>query len=210
MFIRNCLTKRSELTVLEPGEKIRDALAKMSSHLSLPCIGENDQFLGLASKRTIFEAFQYAHSNGSTYESFCEEAIGTCLDTTVKTLSMDDSFEDTIDIIVRYPFVPIVEGDKFVGIVKRSDVNHALSVAFATGVESHRLLIGTIEAEGAFHTLFSITHRLGVPVITAVPFDAEDHALNRRIILKTAKTTKLKTLIDQLERAGFLVIEVKP
>lgn len=209
MFIRNCLTKRSDLTVVHPEDRIGDVLQHMTGHLSLPCVDSEDKFLGLVSKRTIFESFQTAHDNNVSYDDFCNQSVAPCIDNTVATLTSEDSFEDTIDIIVRYPFVPIVENNKLVGIVKRGDVNQALAIAFATGVDSHRLVIGSIEVEGALHRLFTITHRLGIPVITAVPFDAGTNPLNRRLIVKVARTNKLQTLVDQLERGGFLVIEVK-
>lgn len=209
MFIRNCLTKRSDLTVIHPGNTVQEVLERMAGHLSLPCVDADNRFLGIVSKRTIFEAFQTAHMSGVDFTAFCERTIDPCIDASVATLTSDDSFEDTIDIIVRHPFVPVVENSKLVGIVKRGDINQALAVAFATGVDSHRLLIGAAEVEGALHRLFTITHRLNIPVITAVPFDAGTNHLNRRLIVKVARTNKLETLVDQLERAGFLVIEVK-
>lgn len=207
MFIRNCLTSLKDLVVVHPEDTIHDVLTKMAGHLSLPCAEPNGAFLGIVSKRTVFEGFQ-AVSNECSYEEFLQQPVEHCIDRSIATLTLNAHFEETIEVIIRHPFVPVVEGDQLIGIVKRGDVHRALSIAFATNVEAHRLLLGLPEVEGVLHRLFSTTHRLGINVITAVPFDAEKPALNRRLILKVTKTDKLSELVDQLEKSGFLIIDV--
>lgn len=206
MFIRNCLTERKHLTVVYPTDTIRQVLEKMDGLLSLPCVTEEDSFLGLISKRTIFEAFQTASSEGVNYQDFLSLPASDCMNASCTPLHLDAYFEETIEIITQHPFVPIVESGKLLGIVKRSDIQHALSVAFATNVESDRLVLGLAEMEGALERLFNVTHRLSLNVITAVPFDAGRHPLNRRLILKVEKSSKFEALKEQLERAGFLII----
>jgi predicted transcriptional regulator len=207
LFIRNCLTSLKELHVAYPQDSIQEVLAKMDGHLSLPCIERDGTFLGIVSKRTIFESFQ-AVSEKTSYADFLQFAVERCIDDSISTLHENANFEQTIEVIIRHPFVPILDGNQLIGIVKRGDVNKALSVAFATNVPSDRILLGLPEVEGVLQRLFTTTHRLGINVITAVPFDAEVPALNRRLILKVSKTDKLQELVDNLEKAGFLIIEV--
>lgn len=209
MFIRNAITDPSRLTVLSENETVESVLARMKGHLSLPCLAADGTFLGMVSKRTIFERFQVVFQDGVTYPAFLEQQIQSCVDTSVPTLTRDSFFEDTLSIITRHPFVPIVENNQLMGIVKRSDVNNALSIAFATHVPTQRILLGMAEVEGALQRLFNITHRLGVNVVTAVPFDARRDALNRRMILKVSPTPKFDELCEQLERAGYLLLAVK-
>jgi CBS domain-containing protein len=208
LFIRNCLTDFRHLTVVYPSETIANVLKKMEGHLSLPCIAEDHTFIGMVSKRTIFEGFQAAYEASQSYESYLGTSVASRIETSIVSLTQDSLFEETIEIITRHPFVPIVENGKLIGIVKRSDIQHALSVVFATSIESDRLLLGVAEVEGAFERLFNITHKLGLNVVTCVPFDASKNPLNRRVILKVAKSAKLKVLIEFLERAGFLVVSV--
>lgn len=210
MFIRNCLTPRKDLKVVHPQETIQNVLSQMEQHLSLPCVAEDDQFIGLVSKRTIFDAFRAAHAAGQNWDAFITSPVDNCVDRSVVSLPLDAPFEATLEIIIRHPFVPIVESGVLLGIVKRGDIQRALAVAFATDQQAHRLLLGMAEVEGALYRLFNITHRLGLNIVTAVPFDAGDHSLNRRLILKVSRTEHLATLVDQLEKAGFLVIEVTP
>jgi len=206
LFIRNCLTERKSLTVVYPTDSISEVLDKMAGLLSLPCVLRDDTFLGLVSKRTIFEAFQTAAKLGMDYTAFLTQTADSCINTDCTPLALDAYFEETIDIITRHPFVPIVENGKLIGIVKRSDVQNALSIAFATRVSADRLVLGIAEMEGALERLFNITHRLNLNVITAVPFDAGSNPLNRRLILKVDKSNKFTVLKEQLERAGFLII----
>lgn len=210
MLIRNCLTDRKYLTVVFPSDTIKEVLEKMEGHLSLPCVDEGDRFLGIISKRTIFESFQRGTKEGESYEDFLRTPARDSVDPTVATLSLNDPFERTVDIIIRHPFVAIVDDGVLLGIVKRGDVNQVLSVAFANNIESQRLLLGTAEVEGALQRLFTVTHRLEINVITAIPFDAGTNVLNRRILLKVTKTNRFGQLVQQLEKAGFLVVESTP
>jgi CBS domain-containing protein len=209
MFIRNAITDLIKLSVVSENDSVEAVLAGMQGHLSLPCLTVDGTFLGMVSKRTIFERFQVVLEEGTTYPEFLKQQIQPCVDTSVPTLTRDSFFEDTLSIITRYPFVPIVENNELIGIVKRSDVNQALSIAFATNVPTQRILVGMAEVEGALQRLFSITHRLGVNVVTAVPFDARRDALNRRVILKVSPTPKFDELCDDLQRAGYMLLDVK-
>ncbi|QQE80753.1 HPP family protein [Alicyclobacillus sp. SO9] len=207
MFIKNYMTDKSELTVVRPTDSVQSVLQRMEGHLSVPCADDDNKFVGIVSKRTIFEAFEESFDSGITYESFLTQAIKPAVDTTIPALSVSNYFEHTIDVIIRYPFVPVVDGNQFLGIVKRGDINRALEIAFATNVESQRLLLGMAEIEGALHQLFRVTHRLGINVITAIPFDAGPNMLNRRLILRIEPTQNLHTLIADLEKAGFYVVD---
>lgn len=208
MFIRNAITDTSKLTVVHQTETVEAVLSKLEGHLSLPCVADNGTFSGMVSKRTIFEHFLQVSEQGTTYAEFLQHVVDPCIDTSVPTLTRDSFFEDTLTIITRHPFVPIVENKKLIGIVKRSDINNALSIAFATNIPTQRILLGMAEVEGALQRLFTITHRLGVNVVTAVPFDARREALNRRMILKVTPTPKFDELCEQLERAGYMLLEV--
>lgn len=209
MFIQNALTDVSKLTVVRPSDTIGDVLNQMTNHLSLPCVEEDGRFFGMISKRTMFDQFQKAFDDGKTFPEFLTEEIRDCIDTGVTTLTLNSPFEATLDVIIRYPFVPVVEDGRLIGIVKRSDVNHALEIAFATQVKTQRILLGMAEVEGALQRLFTITHRLGVNVVTAVTFDARPDALNRRLILKVTPTPKFEELCTQLERAGYSLLSVQ-
>jgi len=208
LFIRNCLTPTSQLTVATTTDTVHDALEKMKFLLSVPCIDENGNFVGIVSKRTIFDALRPALETGITYEEFLKQPITPCIDSTIQPLELSNYFEETLSVIIRHPFVPIVEGKKLLGIVKRGDIHDSLDIVFGTDMESDRLLLGIAEVEGALYRLFSVTHRLGVNVITAVPFDAGEKALNRRVILRVEKSPKLDELVTQLERSGFYVISI--
>jgi predicted transcriptional regulator len=208
LFIRNCLTDIKHLTVVHPNDSVQTVLDQMADHLSLPVTEPDATFVGIVSKRTIFDVFREEAKRGVSFAEFCTRPVGPCVNTSITSLSLNSHFEETIDIIIRHPFVPIVESGKLIGIVKRGDVNRALSVAFATNVEAHRLLLGLADVEGALYQVFSVTHRLGINVITAVTFDADEHPLNRRMILKVEKSSNLDELVQHLERAGFMIIEV--
>lgn len=206
LFIKNCLTPVHELTLVYETDSVEAALTKMGSNLSLPCVDDAGNFAGIVSKRSIFESFEKGFPD-INFTAFLEHPVAHSIVRDAHTLTVKDHFEDTIEIITRIPFVPIVQDGKLIGIVKRSDIQNALSVAFATRVDADRLLLGVPEVEGTFERMFNMTHRLGLSVVTCIPFDAGEN-LNRRVILKVTKSDKLPQLVTQLERAGILVLEV--
>lgn len=210
MFIRNALTVAKQLTVVQEADTIEVVLNRMASHLSLPCLDADGRFVGMISKRTIFDGLLRSYQDGLSYEDFLKSPVSSCVDRSVPTLTLDSYFEDTIEIVIRYPFVPIVQDGTLIGIVKRSDVHRALSIAFATNnVPTQRLLLGMADVEGALQRIFSITHRLGINVVSAVTFDARRDALNRRMILKVSPTPQFKELCAQLEKSGFYLLTVE-
>jgi len=207
MFIRNCISDIRDLVTLKNTDSIGNALKIMEDNnlKSVPVIDENGRFEGILSKEGLFELFERGF-NG-TYEDLRKEVITEAI-SRIQPLSLDSKFEETLPIIVRYPFVPIIDEKQILlGIVKRKEITGALESSFGVGVSGIRILIGTAEMEGRLEKILEITHGLHLNVVTAIAFDAQDK-FNRRVLLKIEHTEDKGELVERLVKNGFKILTI--
>ncbi len=129
----------------------------------------------------------------------------------IQTLHLDSDFEETLPLVIRHPFVPIVDkkDSTLIGIVKISDIESAMAVAMGYGVKGIRILLGVVT-----DTPYTLEHLLEtlkpyqVNIISVTTFDA-GKAAARRILLKLAPTPKVKAIREKLNRRGFRTLSVK-
>ncbi len=207
MFIRNCLTERKELVILRKKDTIGHAIEELQKYQlkSLPVTDDEDKFIGILSKEGLFELIEQGVIKNleELKKQSIEEAISF-----ISPLKLSNRFEETLPIIVRYPFVPIVD-DKgtLLGIVKRQEITNALESSFGVGVSGVRLLLGTAEIEGRLNKIVNLSHDMHVNIITAVTFDAGEK-FNRRILLKIEHTEQQEKFIQRLEKNGFTILTI--
>ncbi len=211
MFIKNCLTPKSKLALLTPNTTIGEALARMKSvkAFSLPMVDKDDNFAGLISKRSMFEYLEN-HPNQFTFAEFMDQPVSIVLDESAKLFVDIDSghFEDLLPVIVRYPFVPIVEyGSKFIGIVKRSEIENALESSFGRHIPGIRIMLAVDDSEGTLLNISQIIYKHGVKIIATIAFEAGESFV-RRIMLKLDENDRMGDIIHELEVHGYRVLEV--
>lgn len=208
MFIKNCLTPLEDLVVLRENTTIDAAMKTMKEHklLSVPVVNGMNVFSGLLSKNNLFSLWENGEYKGD-WEGFEKLTIDKAVQI-IPTLKMDDVFENTFPIIVRFPFVPIVDEDnKFLGIVKRSNVSQSLQSAFGMNVPGIRILLGMVETDGQLDKIIDITRQMDIPIITSITFDAGDTYL-RRVLLKVPISANKDKLINELDSHGFRILTV--
>ncbi|WP_339062182.1 CBS domain-containing protein [Tepidibacillus marianensis] len=207
MFIRNCITSMENLVIIKETDSIGYTLRVLKENelKSAPVLNSEGKFIGIISKETLFEKVE--KNPNMSFVIYKENRV-TDVVVPIQTLQIDSRFEETLPLIIRYPFVPIVdEKQMFIGIVKRKSITQTLEAAFGVGVLGLRLLIGTPELEGRLERILDIAHQLHLNVITAMAFDAGE-TLTRRILLKVEPTDQKNELIRRLERNGFKVLTI--
>lgn len=207
MFIQNCLTPTQELLLMRSNQTVAEALATFESHQleSVPVIDGDGHFMGICSYTTIMKALLAGGKELSTASTM---QVGGCLDKSVGTLTMEDIFESTLPIIVRYPFVPIVD-DKgvFLGIVKRGDIELALETMFALRVPGIRFLLASLEIKGELQRVIETVTDHKHNVLAALSFDAGDRYA-RRIMIKIDEADDTEAIAKEFEQKGFRVLSV--
>lgn len=211
MFIKNCMTPKRDLTLLTPQTTIGEALASMKkvTALSLPVVDSDGNFAGLISKRTMFEYLEN-HPDQFSFSEFLTQPIEICVDESAKLFVDIESghFEDLLPIIVRYPFVPIVEnGSKFIGIVKRSNIERALESSFGSHIPGIRIMMAVDDAEGTLLNISQIIYKNGVKIVASIAFEAGESFV-RRIMMKLDYNDRMEDILKELESHGYRVLEV--
>ncbi len=211
MFIKNCLTQKRDLELLSPTTTIGESLARMKAvkAFSLPVVDSDGNFTGLLSKQSMFEYLEN-HPNDFTFAEFLEQPLSICVDTSAKMFVDIDNghFEDLLPIIVRYPFVPIVENStKFVGIVKRSEIEKALEASFGLHVPGIRLLLAVDDTEGTLLNISQIIYKHGVKIVASIAFEAGESFV-RRIMMKIDENDRMDKIVEEIEAHGYRVLEV--
>ncbi|WP_368505911.1 CBS domain-containing protein [Alkalihalophilus sp. As8PL] len=210
MFIRNCLTPKKELTLLSSPMTIKDALATMKgSHYSLPVINDEGSYLGILSKRSILEYLETQDEQTTLLELY-QHAISNCIDVSAnESVDLHSShFEDCLPIIVRYPFVPVLDNGEFVGIVKRSFIERTLEDCFGVGVEGTRILLGVHNQSGTLHSITKILQKYDINIISDIAFESDSSYL-RRILIKIEKSPHLNKVTADIEKHGYRILEIE-
>lgn len=211
MFIKNCLTPIRELTLLKSGSLIGEALDRMKevNVFSLPVVDQEGNFIGILSKQSMFDYLE-KNADQLSFSEFRNKPINECIDESAK-LFVDiekGHFEDLLPIIVRHPFVPIVEeGKQFIGIVKRSAIQRALESSFGLHVPGVRLMIAVDDTEGTLLGISQIIYKHDVNIIASVAFEAGDSFV-RRIMMKLEKNEVMDKILRELDAHGYRVLEV--
>lgn len=206
MFLKECLTPLSSISTVYPSDKISRALELMKEKnlYSIPVMDHDGSFYGALSKRSLFELFEKGIFRGS-YQDFIELPLAEGVDRTIPKLTAENLYEDALPIIVRYPFVPIVDQDeKFVGIIKRKDMELVLESAFGMGVKGTRMILTHYEGKGLLKEIMSILSAHNANVISCVSFDSEHHGV-RRILTKYISDDRSDVIRKELEQRGFVI-----
>lgn len=206
MFLKECLTPLSSISTVYPSDKISKALELMKEKnlYSIPVMDHDGSFYGALSKRSLFELFEKGIFRGS-YQDFIELPLAEGVDRTIPKLTAENLYEDALPIIVRYPFVPIVDQDeKFVGIIKRKDMELVLESAFGMGVKGTRMILTHYEGKGLLKEIMSILSAHNANVISCVSFDSEHHGV-RRILTKYISDDRSDVIRKELEQRGFVI-----
>lgn len=206
MFIKNCLTPCERILTVTPDVHLEQVIETLQAHQlhTIPVVDRLNRFLGITG---------YQHMMKAILDNRCSLKEGTVADALepIRPLTLHSNFEETFPVIVRHPFVPIVDEDRmtFLGIVKISDIENALSSAFGTSIPGIRLLLGVvIDMPHQLEHVVDAIKPFDVNIITITTFDAGDPAA-RRILLKIEPTPHLSAIQQRLVNKGLRVLSVK-
>jgi CBS domain-containing protein len=205
------LNTKKDLILLNPEMTIGKALDILGqSHYSLPVLSKDgSSFLGILSKHSILEYYELQPLS-TPLEELHKHPIFDCVEKTTSAEYVDlrkSHFEDCLPIIVRYPFVPVLNGNKFVGIIKRSIVEKTLDSCFGTNVKGIRILFGVHNQVGTLLGVSKIMTKYNVNIISDIGFEADSKYL-RRLLIKIEQTPKLTKILEDLNKHGYRILEV--
>lgn len=207
MFIRNCLTPKDEIITVTPETEAPELVRILSEKglESIPVVDENGYFLGITGYGHLLKS-ALERSDGDWSRLKVKDALHT-----MDPLTINHDFEETLPVIVRHPFVPVVseDGFTFLGIVKISDIEAVLADTYGHALPGIRFLLAVVlDIPHELEQILDAVRAFDVNIISVVTFDAGDAAA-RRILLKVSPTPHGETIRQHLEEKGFRVLSMK-
>ncbi|MDP6720064.1 MAG: CBS domain-containing protein [Pirellulaceae bacterium] len=116
LLVKRVMT--TNVVTIRPEATVDDACAMLLRHhiSGLPVVDCDDRLVGIVSERDLLELFS---------DSKCQShLISDYMQRNVVTVTEDDQLIDLVDLFVRQRFrrIPVVCGDKLVGIISRRDL----------------------------------------------------------------------------------------
>ncbi|MGO9599845.1 MAG: CBS domain-containing protein [Isosphaeraceae bacterium] len=112
--------KGSELFTIDPEATVQEAIAKMVQKNigSLPVVDHDGRLIGLFAERDVLRTF---HNRGDVCNRL---SISHVMTTNPLTCRSDDNVNDIMGQMTekRAPKIPVVDGDKLVGIISVGDI----------------------------------------------------------------------------------------
>lgn len=206
MFIRKAMLKRENLTLLQGEMTVKEALDVIEGKgfLSLPVI-EDSKFIGTIS---IYDIYRKYYRNREVREAFLNTKIKDFVKTDYKTLSSNEPIENAALIFTQkdYPFVPVVDDDRFEGIITQKAIFNSYSDLFLKSNVGTRVTIQAYEMKGVLSKLTRTITEQGANILSLVVNDVETAMNIREIVVKFDGAEKTKVL-NSLTKAGFKIQE---
>jgi CBS domain-containing protein len=124
MNIAFFLLPKIEVVCLTPQYTLRQTLEKMEHHryTAVPILNENGNYLGTVTEGDLLWFFK--NNEELSFENAHRHALSeVTLRVSNKTVRIDSNMEDLIRLAKVQNFVPVIDDmDKFIGIVRRSDI----------------------------------------------------------------------------------------
>ncbi|MDA3846617.1 MAG: CBS domain-containing protein [Vallitaleaceae bacterium] len=208
MHVKSLMIPFEELQVLRTTDTVEEALRHIESAnlLSLPVVDQHNVFVGVLSKRYIFEDFY----KGDNYDkaSFNKRLVQTFMRTKLPVTEENIYIEEAALFLFenRMQFLPIVDehNHKLKGIIPNNALLKKYKDIF--GIKHPRLVIYVYDFKGKMAQIINIVNKNGGNIRNIVQVDTEVMGLTE--ITLRVECKDLDKLVRHLEQHSFEVREI--
>lgn len=197
-----------------PDMSIQDAsdLMKREHVHRLPVLDRNGKLIGVVSEKDILKAQPSPASTLSAYESsylLSKLTVKKIMSRTPVTVSKDTPIEDAAALMVDHDLscLPVLEGDKLVGIVSKSDLFKMLLEIFGSRISGTTLTFLVRDRKGILAEIMSKISEHELDLITCSCF-AGTAPGNRFISIKVANVTGSE-LVDIIKPYAIEIMDIE-
>ncbi|MBN2222550.1 MAG: CBS domain-containing protein, partial [Vallitaleaceae bacterium] len=186
-------------------EDVGTALERIKSEgfLSLPVIDENDSFVGVLSRRYIYENF--FTENETSKELFLQKKVSEFMKQKLPVIYGNIYIEEAALQLFqsRLTFLPVIDEHtgQFKGIITSGKLMSEYEKIF--GLKYSKMILFVYDFKGKMAHISGIIDRAGGNIKNVVQMDTEVMGL-QEIILRI-ETKDIKRIVSQLEKEGFEV-----
>jgi acetoin utilization protein AcuB len=203
MIIQALMTPRDEVHWVNPLDTLGKALEDLEKHgfTTLPVL-DNGGFLGVITRRSIFETF-FKGDEPDRERFLTQNLVKDHIITDVQVARITDFLDEALLQFLnsRYDFLPVLSGDRFMGIVTRNNVIGAFMKGAGLEKASHRVAVPVDDFRGSLARLTSLISDEGADILGIVSFHAR--AVGLRFVEITVGTERFGNLVKVLAENGF-------
>jgi len=210
MFVRDFMTP--DPVVVSPETPVQDALKLMQTRGfgRLPVVS-NNKLVGIVTEADLMKVSPSPATTLSVYEInylLSKVKVADAMTKKVVTVSPDDTAESAILTMRDNDIggVPVMDGDKLVGIVTESNVFEALIKLFGFRRAGTRITLDIPDRLGVIAEITDLIRKNGVNIISLATFTRPD-AEAATVVIKVA-TDDATGIISGLKDAGYQVSHV--
>lgn len=206
MIIEEIMTK--EVFTLSPEHTIEDAIQLMKEKRikHIPIVDGKDQLVGIVTDRDIKENTPVV-SCSEEHQGILKSPLSTVMNTNVITGHPLDFLEDVASIFYeqRIGCLPVLKGNKLVGIVTQTDLLHTFVELTGTHQPGSQIEIRVRNKPGMLFRVFSDIQKCKINVLSVLVYpDKTDE--DYKILALRIQTMNPIRLIEQLESSGYEVL----
>jgi acetoin utilization protein AcuB len=193
----------------------QDALRLMQqkNFRRLPVVDGKDKLVGIVAERDLLYASPSPATSLSVWEMnymLSKIKVNRLMTPEVITTTPDTTIEDAAHLMVvkRVGGLPVVEGEKVVGIITETDIFKVLVSMFGGGETGVRLTMEVPRGKGVLAAISQAVFESGGDIISFGSFPIEEDPAEDGMVMKVREVGK-EELIDKLEALGDHVIDAR-
>lgn len=197
-----------------PDMSIQDAsdLMKNEHVHRLPVLDKNGKLVGVISEKDILKAAPSPASTLSVYETnylLSKLTVKEIMKRKPVTVSKDTTIEDAATIMIDQDLscLPVLEGEKLVGIVSKTDLFKMLVESFGARIPGTTITILVQEKKGILAEIIGEISKKQYDLVSCSCFAGKDSS-NRYISIKVKGVTS-SALVDIVKPYAIEVMDVK-
>lgn len=203
MIIQALMTPRDEVHWVSPSDTLGKALQDLENYgfTTLPVLDEGG-FLGVITRRAVFETF-FKGEERDRERFLSQNLVKDHIITDVQVARITDFLDEVLFQFLdsRYDFLPVLSGDRFMGIVTRNNVLGAFIKGAGLEKASHRIAVPIQDFQGALARLTSLISSEGADILGMVSFQSK--AIDLKFVEITVRTEHFGRLVKVLAGNGF-------
>jgi acetoin utilization protein AcuB len=186
-------------------------LVRSNPFRHLPVLDENDKLVGIVTEKSLVYASPTSSTTLSVFEVdyiLSRTRIGQVIQGDVITVTPDLPVEEAARIMIdhRIGCLPVVEGDKLVGIISDTDIFRVFVEGLGGGHPSLRITVVIPEEVGNLAYITSCIANLGCNIHSLGTFWGERP--EDRLIAFRLEGVDRETILQTLETSGIQVVNV--
>ncbi len=208
MYIRNYMLPVDKLTLVSSEETLESALEKImeGDYLSLPVMDDKD-FKGILMKEAIYRHFFETKSLDKD-DYLKNTKVKEVYNSNYESIKAGERIEKASYLLkeFRTPFLPIFDGNKFVGIMTHYAIFNAFSEIFGLD-KGYGIVINMFDLPGQLAKLTEIIKKEGINILNIAVIDPK--VLDLLQVVLRVDTNNIDQLVEKIQQAGFKIGEIQ-